>query len=278
MSTSLETADLPETARAAKNGPAESASQKGWPGLTAFCSIACLAPLRAPLQSLLAQEGMGVLHAEQSFRHAALPLPDEALEASAAPGKTKEIRGSYIVQIAEKLQRKNGEALIEASTTLVLAPRESLPSSGRPSPPTSGAGPPRADTAVWASGTGRAGAAELIRYAGASGDFNPIHWDPEYARSFGFERPIVHGMLIYNWVLWTLAEVVGPLDSFKARIRFLSPLLSAEPASIRIYDDFSFEVIHQSATAGGLQAKGSVKTENPDKVGPQAFASAGRGE
>jgi acyl dehydratase len=38
------------------------------------------------------------------------------------------------------------------------------------------------------------------RYAGASGDFNPIHLDAEFARSVGLPGRILHG-------LWTMAQV-----------------------------------------------------------------------
>jgi acyl dehydratase len=38
------------------------------------------------------------------------------------------------------------------------------------------------------------------RYAGASGDFNPIHVDEEFARSVGLPGRILHG-------LWTMAQV-----------------------------------------------------------------------
>ena len=36
---------------------------------------------------------------------------------------------------------------------------------------------------------------QLALYAAASGDHNPLHLDPEFARQAGFERPVVHGML-----------------------------------------------------------------------------------
>lgn len=34
----------------------------------------------------------------------------------------------------------------------------------------------------------------LVRYAGASGDFNPIHWNEEFAKQVGLENVIAHGM------------------------------------------------------------------------------------
>ena len=40
-----------------------------------------------------------------------------------------------------------------------------------------------------------------VRYAGASGDFNPIHIDEEFARSVGLPGRILHG-------LWTMAQLV----------------------------------------------------------------------
>jgi len=39
-----------------------------------------------------------------------------------------------------------------------------------------------------------------VRYAGASGDFNPIHIDEEFAKSVGLPGKILHG-------LWTMAQV-----------------------------------------------------------------------
>jgi acyl dehydratase len=39
-----------------------------------------------------------------------------------------------------------------------------------------------------------------VRYAGASGDFNPIHIDEEFARAVGLPGKILHG-------LWTMAQV-----------------------------------------------------------------------
>jgi hydroxyacyl-ACP dehydratase HTD2-like protein with hotdog domain len=55
------------------------------------------------------------------------------------------------------------------------------------------------------------------RYAGASGDFNPIHLDDEFARSVGLPGKILHG-------LWTMAQVAraqgDPLNLQSLSVQF----------------------------------------------------------
>lgn len=64
----------------------------------------------------------------------------------------------------------------------------------------------------------------LIRaYAGASGDYNPIHLNPLLAKVFGFPRTIAHGM-------WSHARALAALesrlpDAYRTRIEFKKPLL-----------------------------------------------------
>src|SRR5262249_53797924 len=38
--------------------------------------------------------------------------------------------------------------------------------------------------------------ADVVNFAGVSGDFNPIHMDLEYAKTTPFRRPIAHGLLV----------------------------------------------------------------------------------
>jgi acyl dehydratase len=42
--------------------------------------------------------------------------------------------------------------------------------------------------------------ADLVRYAGASGDFNPIHNDKEFAIANGLDGTIAHGMLVMAYI------------------------------------------------------------------------------
>ncbi len=49
--------------------------------------------------------------------------------------------------------------------------------------------------------------ADLVRYAGASGDFNPIHWSERVATSVGLPGVIAHGM-------YTMALAARALDTW----------------------------------------------------------------
>ncbi|MBL0885402.1 MaoC family dehydratase [Myceligenerans indicum] len=49
----------------------------------------------------------------------------------------------------------------------------------------------------------------LVRYAGASGDFNRIHWDQEFAEGVGLPGVIAHGMLTMGSVVGLVTEWAG---------------------------------------------------------------------
>src|SRR3989440_2562547 len=61
---------------------------------------------------------------------------------------------------------------------------------------------------------------QLVRYAGASGDFNPLHTDAKFGEMIGTGGIIVHGMLIMGFVGQMLSDYVGPLALRKFGVRF----------------------------------------------------------
>jgi acyl dehydratase len=60
---------------------------------------------------------------------------------------------------------------------------------------------------------------QLVRYAGASGDFNPIHTVPHLAEAAGLGGVIAHGMLVMGLVGRTITAWIGiaPLRQFGVR-------------------------------------------------------------
>ncbi len=62
---------------------------------------------------------------------------------------------------------------------------------------------------------------QLVRYAGASGDFNPLHTDPKIGEAIGTCGIIAHGMLIMGFLGQLLSDYVGPnaLRTFNTRFK-----------------------------------------------------------
>ena len=61
---------------------------------------------------------------------------------------------------------------------------------------------------------------QLTRYAGASGDFNPIHQDDEFARAAGMGGVFAHGMLSMGFVAQSLTDWAGAVTVRKLGVRF----------------------------------------------------------
>ncbi len=68
--------------------------------------------------------------------------------------------------------------------------------------------------------------ASLVRYAGASGDFNPIHWNQRVARSVGLPDVIAHGMLTMATVCRVITDwSADPGSVLEYGVRFSRPVV-----------------------------------------------------
>ena len=93
----------------------------------------------------------------------------------------------------------------------------------------------------------------LVRYAGASGDFNPIHYRDDVAASVGLPGVLAHGMLtmglaiqpVVSWlgdpgrllayqVRFTKPVVVDPVDGAEVEVEATVAALDAEAGTARI--------------------------------------------
>jgi acyl dehydratase len=101
--------------------------------------------------------------------------------------------------------------------------------------------------------------ADLVRYAGASGDFNPIHWNDRTATAVGLPGVIAHGML-------TMA-IAG---------RYVSGWIG-DPAAIRSYgarftrpvvvpDDDEGALLELSGKVGDVREEDGVRIAKVDVV------------
>jgi acyl dehydratase len=72
--------------------------------------------------------------------------------------------------------------------------------------------------------------ADLVRYAGASGDFNPIHWNERYATSFGLPNVIAHGMFTMATAIRVVTDWAGdPGAVVDYGVRFTRPVVVPDP-------------------------------------------------
>jgi len=68
--------------------------------------------------------------------------------------------------------------------------------------------------------------ADLVRYAGASGDFNPIHWSDRAARAAGLPDVIAHGMLTMALATRLVTTWIGdPGALVDCAVRFTRPVV-----------------------------------------------------
>ena len=75
---------------------------------------------------------------------------------------------------------------------------------------------------------------DLVKYAGASGDFNPIHWNERFAASVGLPGVIAHGMLNMGLVARYLAESFPPGARFEEYgVRFRAMVRPGDRISIQ---------------------------------------------
>lgn len=65
---------------------------------------------------------------------------------------------------------------------------------------------------------------DLVRYAGASGDFNPLHHDARSAAAAGLPDVMAHGMLSAGLLASALTRWFGPGCVRRFQVRFLHPV------------------------------------------------------
>jgi acyl dehydratase len=79
--------------------------------------------------------------------------------------------------------------------------------------------------------------ADLVRYAGASGDFNPIHWNERFATSVGLPNVIAHGMFTMALAVRVVTDWAGdPGAVVEYGVRFTRPVVVPDPdgATLRV--------------------------------------------
>jgi acyl dehydratase len=181
-----------------------------------------------------------LVHADQAFTwHRALAV-DETVAVDGELARVRERGGVSFVTFRSTVRSGDG-VVIEATSTFLMGdgPPGSEPRD-EPEPPVearAGYDPLPRDISpeVGAVPEMRRSASrlDLVRYAAASGDFNPVHFDHETALRAGFPGVLVHGLLMGAWLLQlAAAHSERPHALASARLRFRNPLRPARPARV----------------------------------------------
>ena len=95
---------------------------------------------------------------------------------------------------------------------------------------------------------------DLVKYAGASGDFNPIHWNQRTAQAVGLPDVIAHGMLTMASAGRIVTDWVGdPGAVIEYGVRFTRPVV--------VPDDDAGAVVEVSAVVADKREDGTVRVD-----------------
>lgn len=173
-----------------------------------------------------------VVHGEQTFEWHRPVAVGSSLSASGVVTRVRERAGVFFVTF--EVEVEDGEGSVISAKSLFLASGESQAAgdgSGEVEEPEAG------DTGDLTAGQVSASRADLVRYAAATRDWNPVHWDHRAAVAAGFPGVVVHGLLQAGWALAAAGRVTDPSRFTRARFRFRNPLLPASPVSVSTFAD-----------------------------------------
>jgi len=95
---------------------------------------------------------------------------------------------------------------------------------------------------------------DLVRYAGASGDFNPIHWNARFAVGVGLPDIIAHGMLTMAMTARLVTDWIGdPGAVVDYSVRFTRPVV--------VPDDDAGATLHVEGVVGEKLGEGLVRID-----------------
>ncbi|NKQ54289.1 3-hydroxyacyl-thioester dehydratase [Amycolatopsis sp. K13G38] len=174
-----------------------------------------------------------LVHAEQGVE-VVRPLPPEGavLTTTRIADMFDKGKAALVVTESESVDENSAELLFRTRTALFIGGAGGW--GGDRGPSTSWSAPDRRPDHTVSYET-RPDQALLYRL---SGDRNPLHSDPAFARRAGFERPILHGLCTYGFTGRALLHALAGGDSAGMRTmdaRFASPVLPGDVLHVDIW-------------------------------------------
>ena len=186
--------------------------------LFAVADLFLLHPRVAPFTATL-------LHVDQAFSYLAPIEAGTTISMQGTITRVRERGGSYFVTF-DATGSVDGRAVIESSSTFVLSDQVAPP------PETERAEPAVDERSANDQASRSASRSDLIRYAAATRDFNPLHWDHDVAVAAGLPGTVVHGLLMYAWAIQAASAAAEGVDVLQAKVRFRNALHPGEEATV----------------------------------------------
>lgn len=165
-----------------------------------------------------------LLHLDQTFEYLKPMRTETDITVEGTITRVRERAGSFFVTFVAIGSDQSGE-VIRSTSTFVLSDQAA------PTPESVTVEP---DTRFRAENRGSLRSAsrhDLVRYAAATRDFNPLHWDHDVAVAAGLPGTVVHGLLMYSWMAQeAMSESGRTLSSVK--VRFRSALHPGQQAAV----------------------------------------------
>ena len=113
----------------------------------------------------------------------------------------------------------------------------------------------------------------LVRYAGASGDFNPIHYRDDIARSVGLDGVLAHGMLTMGLAVAPVTTWMGNRGFVSSyQVRFTKPVYVPAEGAVTVAVSVSLAKVDEP-TAGSATLALSVTNQDGTTVLDKAFVA-----
>ncbi len=172
--------------------------------------------------------GRSVIHGEQTFTwHKPLGMESE-VQVTGSVTKVRDRAGTHFVGFDVEVVGDDGPVASGSSLFLVTDDTTVGLVDPRVEPPPLDRGGP-------GDGQVSMSRADLVAYAAATRDWNPIHWDHDAAVAAGLPGVVVHGLAQAAWALGAASRLMtGDSPLTDARIRFRNPLPPATPVDVLV--------------------------------------------
>ena len=199
---------------------------------------------------------MMLVHGEQDFRYHQPVVAGMDLVTKSAPLGVRQTSAGVVVAVKSETRTAEGELVSEQWMSTFFRGAQGQVDGGVVGPTHVLAAAVKA-TEPFAETRQKIDEDQTFRYAEPSGDHNPIHLDPDFAKAVGLPGIIVHGLCTMAFASHAVIQVAGadPRALKRLAVRFARPVLPGQELATRFWRldarTVAREVAFESTSSGG---------------------------